>query len=134
MDELKKHIEEIFEIYHPTNRIKKGGFILSDGTIVEIGLDDHSILPPGLWEKYGIMTYRFINNNRDLFIRILDRISDQQLNTLRSISWTIHYLAVDYYKGRELENRQNFEGVMDGNDIARYIRVFYELSREKRQR
>ena len=85
------------KIYSPNMQYKSGA-ILPDGKIIEIGTDDHSILR-GLPNK---LTYRFVNNKRDLYFRIPITYTEEQINTAIKISPDyFEYIVVDILDEKE---------------------------------
>jgi len=61
----------------------KGGYIFPDGSILEIGDDDHSLISMDLWKKYKLITYRLISNGKDVEIRMFVPITKAQARVLR---------------------------------------------------
>ena len=76
-------IDELREMgYKVVSTPKKAGFVFPDGSIVEIGDEDHSVIGYEDRERFGILTYRF-DSEGSLYLRIEGDVSLQQERALR---------------------------------------------------
>ena len=84
-EELVKEVEFALEAgYSFVSFPVKAGYILPDGSILEIGSDDHSLINRALWEKYNLITYRLISGGYDVEIRMFMPITQAQVRVLRN--------------------------------------------------
>ena len=86
--------------YREVNHPIRAGFIFPDGSIVDIDLDDHSVVDQGELEEFGIITYRY-SSNGDLFIKLFAEPTDEQIEALSNfpIKGVVY---IDIYKDGEV--------------------------------
>ncbi len=97
-EEIKEKIEE----YGTSELPWTGGFILKDGTVIEIGDGtDHRIIDIELWSKCKILTYRIHDKGTTWYIRVNAGLSDEQIQKLLDRCGFIRELHLDVYDEKE---------------------------------
>ena len=98
--DLKEQMESYY--YNFCDGIDCGhGFIFTDGSALDICEDDHRTLSIKLWNQNQITTIHRDNRERDIFVRIHQGLTMQQIYKLTEITSIGFNLIVDFYDEKD---------------------------------
>ncbi len=120
----KEIIDELEEIgYKAVRYPKTSGFIFPDGTIVEIGDDDHTVVSRKAQRRFGIHSYRITTSTKELFIRIEGDLTPQQVKAFEKFNVRLPFLKAVYI---DIEDKYSFEfGKGEVDDLGYLVDQLY---------
>ena len=126
-----ENLKEILEMYGESYLPFVSGFIAPDGTVIDIGSDDHTILNRECWNALNLVVYRFTDRGKTLNLRVFNWITEEQKQKLLERIHFLKELYIDVYLNDKLILSKEYENI-DNADLRKILDFLNEVFEEVR--